>query len=89
MTYIDTIKLRPKGHLVIPAELREGFKDGEELVVIRDENELILKRASAMSEEDKEDLEFARSTEEGWKEIDRGECTTMDFDDFIAELKTW
>ena len=65
MTCIDTIKLRPRGRLIIPAALREGFNDGEELVVINDGSQLILKKACSLSEEDKEDLEFARSNRGG------------------------
>ena len=89
MTHIDTIKLGSKGRLVLPAGLRKAFRDGEELLAIRAGDEIILKKASSLSEQEREDLEFAKSTEEGWKEIDRGECTTMDFDDFIREMKTW
>lgn len=37
----------------------------------------------------KEDLEFARRTEEAWKEIDKGKFTEMKFDDFIKEMKKW
>lgn len=89
MTQIDTIKLRPRGRLIIPAALREGFNDDEELVVINEGSQLILKKTSSLSEEDKDDLDFARSTEEAWKEIERGEYVEMDWDDFIEEMKTW
>ena len=89
MALIDTIRLKSKGHLVIPADLREGFKEGEELVVIRDKNSLILKQTSSLSEKDQEDLEFAKRTEEAWKEIEAGRGITMEFDDFIEEMKKW
>ena len=36
-----------------------------------------------------EDLEFARRTEEAWKEIDRGESITQSADDFLKDLKKW
>lgn len=35
----------------------------------------------------KEDLEFARRTDEARKRIEAGEGITMDFDDFIKEMK--
>lgn len=35
----------------------------------------------------KEDLEFARRTEEAWKEIESGKGTEMTFDEFIKEIK--
>jgi len=37
----------------------------------------------------KEDLEFARRTEESWEEYDRGEFITQDFDEFLKEIKRW
>ena len=89
MTHLDTIKLRPRGRLIIPASLREGFNDGEELVVINEGSQLILKKASSLSDEDKEDLEFARSTEAGWREIERGEYVEMDWDEFLEEAMRW
>jgi len=35
----------------------------------------------------KEDLEFARRTEEAWKRIEAGKGIEMNFDDFIKKLK--
>lgn len=35
----------------------------------------------------KENLEFARRTEEAWKEIDAGKCIKMTSDEFIKEIK--
>ena len=37
----------------------------------------------------KEDLEFARRTEEAYKRHERGDFIKMDFDHFIKEMKTW
>ncbi len=89
MAPIDTIKLKAKGHLVIPAELREGFKEGEELVAIRDETSLTLKQASSLSEQEREDLEVARRIEEARKRYERGEFKSLPFDEFIERMKTW
>ena len=89
MTYIATIKIKPKGHLVLPAGLGEGFKEGEELVVTEDGSRLILRKASSMSDEEKEDLEVARRVEEAYKEIERGEYIAMDWDDFLEEAMRW
>jgi bifunctional DNA-binding transcriptional regulator/antitoxin component of YhaV-PrlF toxin-antitoxin module len=86
---IDTIKLNPRGQLTIPAALREGFDDGEELVVINDGSRLILRKASALSEQEKEDLEFSMRTEEGWKEHDRGEYVETGSEEFLKELQRW
>ena len=37
----------------------------------------------------REDLEFARRTEEAYKRIEAGKGIEMNFDDFIKEMKKW
>ena len=37
----------------------------------------------------KEALEFARRTEEAWKEYEGGEFKSMDSKDFLKELEKW
>lgn len=81
--------LSSRGQIVIPSELREDMKEGEKLVIIKDGHRLILKKASELDKQLKEDLEFARRTEEAYKQYERGEFKSMDFDDFIAEMKKW
>ena len=89
MTLIETIKLGANGRLVIPADLREGFKEGEELVVISYENRLTLAKASSLSEQEKEDLELARRVEEAWQRYEKGEFRSLPFDEFLEEMKSW
>ncbi len=36
-----------------------------------------------------EDMEFARRTDEAYKRIETGEGETMEFDNFIEEMKKW
>jgi len=50
-------------------------------------NDIILKKASAFRKNLAEDLEFARKTEEAWKEYDKGNFKSMDVDEFLEELK--
>lgn len=89
MASINVTKLSSKGQIVIPSEMRAGLKEGEEFLVIRDEDRIILKKAGSISKQMKEDLEFAKRTEEAWKSYERGEFKEMNFDDFIAEMKKW
>jgi hypothetical protein len=42
-----------------------------------------------MDEQLKEDIEFAKRTEEAWKEHEKGKFKTLEFDDFMKELKKW
>ncbi len=89
MVEIDITRLSSKGQIVLPLGMRKGFKEGEKLVIIRNKNQIILKKASEMDEQFKEDLEFARRTEEAYKRIEAGRGITMEFDKFIEEMKKW
>ncbi len=89
MSEISITKLSSKGQVVIPLEMRKDIKEGDKLLIIRNGNQIILKKASDLDEQLKEDLEFARRTEEAWKRIDRGEGIRMDFDDFLKEMDKW
>ena len=78
-----------KGQIVIPAEMRDNLKEGDELLIIKDEDRIILKKTEKVTESMKEDLEFARRTEEAYKRHERGEFIQMNFDEFIEKMKKW
>jgi len=82
-------KMSSKGQVVIPQEMRAGIKEGEKLILFKDKERIIMKKASEMDKQLKEDLEFARRTEEAYKEIESGKSRRMDFDEFIEEMKKW
>jgi len=86
---INITRMSSKGQIVIPKEMRRNFKEGEKIVVIQGGNKLILKKATDFDENLKEDLEFARRTEEAWKRMEKGEFISMEFDEFIEEMKKW
>ena len=48
-----------------------------------------MKKATDLDKNLKEDLEFAKRTEEAWKRYEKGRFKTMNFDDFIEEMKKW
>ena len=89
MVNMSVTKMSSKGQIVIPSNMREDLKEGDEILIIKDEGRLILKKVDNMTEEMKEDLEFAKRTEEAYKRHERGESIEMDFDDFIEEMKKW
>ena len=89
MTHAEIITLGPEGHVAIPPELRKGFKEGQTLVAIRDEDRLILEKVSTTNEQLKEDLEFARRTEEAWKEYEKGNFKRYSVDEFLTKLQQW
>jgi len=89
MANINITKMSSKGQVVIPQEMREGIEEGDKLVIIRNGDQLILKKAEDFDKNLEDDLEFARRTEEAWKRYEKGEFIEMDFDDFIKEMKKW
>ncbi|MBI2546120.1 AbrB/MazE/SpoVT family DNA-binding domain-containing protein [Candidatus Woesearchaeota archaeon] len=86
---IDVTKMSSKGQIVIPKKMRRGYKSGEKFIVIRDKDRLILKRATEAQKTLKEDLEFARRTEEAWKRYEKGEFISLSQEEFLKELEKW
>ena len=41
---IDTTKMSSRGQVVIPLDMRQDIKEGDRLIVIRKNNEIILKK---------------------------------------------
>jgi len=82
-------KMSTKGQIVIPAEMRDDFAVGEKLLLIKSGSNIIIKKASRLEKQLREDLEFARRTEEAWKKYDRGEFKSMSFEEFKKEIKKW
>lgn len=86
---IAITKMSSKGQVVVPAEMRKDIKEGEKIIIIKTEGQIIMKKATKLDKQLKEDLIFAKRTEEAYKRYERGEFTSMNFDDFIKEMKKW
>lgn len=82
-------KMSSKGQVVIPAEMRKNLHEGDKLLIIQNDNQLIVKKANELDITFKEDIEFAKKTEEAWKRIEEGKSLKMDFDEFIDNMKKW
>ncbi len=89
MVQIDITKISSKGQVVIPVSMREEFKEGDTILIIKDENSLLLKKANSLDEKFKEDLEFAKRTEEAYKRHEKGNVKSMSSDTFLKELEKW
>lgn len=89
MTMMNITRMSSKGQIVIPVNMRDNLKEGDELIIIKDDERIILRKAESLTEQLKEDLEFARRTEEAYKRIEAGEFISMEFDDFIKEMEKW
>lgn len=89
MEGIGITKMSSKGQIVIPLEMRNDIKEGDKLVIIKNNNQIILKKADEFDKLLEEDLEFARRTEEAWKRYERGEFIEQNADEFLKELEKW
>jgi len=89
MENIDITRMSSKGQVVIPQDMRKDIKEGEKIVIIRNNRQIILKKAKDFSKNLEEDLEFAKRTEEAYQRHEKGEFIEMDFDDFIKQIKRW
>ncbi len=89
MVQIDMTKMSSKGQVVIPHELRKDIKEGDKLLVIRNADQIILKKASKMDKQFEEDMEFARRTEEAYKRIEAGHYISVDSDNLIEKMSKW
>ena len=78
-----------KGQVVIPKEMRKGIKEGEKLIIIDNGRQLVIERVKDLDKNFEEDLEFARRTEEAWKDIDDGRYQTYSAEEFLKKLKEW
>ncbi len=87
MSQIDITKMSSKGQIVIPAELRKDIQEGDKIVVIRNKDQIILKKADKFDKNLEEDLKFARQTEQAWKEIEVGKGKSYTPEEFIKRLR--
>ena len=86
---IAITKMSSKGQIVIPREMREDIEEGEEFLIIKSEDQLILKKASALDKQLEEDLEVARRTEAALQEYEKSGRKGMTKEAFLKELDTW
>lgn len=89
MANINITRMSSKGQIVIPLDMRGDFKEGEKLVILKNKNQIILKKAKDFDKNIEEDLEFARRTEEAWKRIEKGEFISVDSENLFEEMDKW
>ncbi|MCK5625116.1 AbrB/MazE/SpoVT family DNA-binding domain-containing protein [Candidatus Pacearchaeota archaeon] len=89
MVSLNITRISSKGQIVIPSNMRENLKEGDELLIIKDENRIILKKVDKVTEDLKEDLEFAKRTEQAMKRIEAGEFFSVDSENLEEEMMKW
>ena len=70
---IDTTKMSSRGQVVIPVDLRKGINEGDKLIVIRKDDEIILKKSvndlALLSEESLAETWSNKDEDEAWKDL--------------------
>jgi len=70
---IDTTKMSSRGQVVIPLDLRKGINEGDKLIVIRKDDEIILRRfvndLALLSEESLAETWSNKEEDEAWKDL--------------------
>jgi len=89
MGNIGITKVSSKGQIVIPQDMRRNLNEGDKLLIIQKKGSLILKKATDLDEIFKEDLEFARRTEESIKRIESGKFIKVNFENLFEEMSKW
>ena len=77
-----------KGQVVIPQDLRKDINEGDKLVVIRNHDQIILKKADKFDKQLEQDIIVAKRVEVAWKEIETGKYKRMAASDFISEIRS-
>ena len=87
MVEFQITKMSSKGQVVIPVDLREDFNEGDRIMVIRNQDQIILKKADKFDKQLEEDLMIAKRVENAWKEIEQGKFKRMSSEDFLTEIR--
>lgn len=86
---INMTKMSSKGQIVIPLEMRKDLKVGDKLIIIKNNDQIIIKRTEDFNEQVKEDLEFAKKTEKAYCRHEKGDFIEMSSEDFLNKIKEW
>ncbi len=70
---IGTTKMSSRGQVVIPLDMRKDINEGDKLIVIRKDDEIILKRSisdlALLSEESFAETWMNKKEDEAWKDL--------------------
>ena len=80
-------KMSSKGQIVIPSKMRKNISIGEEFLIIKDQNSIIMKKITELTKKLKEDIEFAQRVERAWKLYEKGKFKSLSVDKFLEELE--
>ena len=72
---IDTTKMSSRGQIVIPLDMRKNIKEGDKIIVIRKDNEIIIKKniseTAILSEKSLSEAWLSKEDEEAFAYLQR------------------
>jgi AbrB family looped-hinge helix DNA binding protein len=80
-------KISTKGQIVIPRNLRKNIHPGDEFLIVRDNEKMILKNIKHVANDLNNELDFAKRVDKAWKEYEKGKFITKNKNDFLEELE--
>jgi len=86
MVNAGLIKMSSKGQIIIPSEMRAGLSQGEEFLIVKDDERFVLKKLKQVTEQMREDLEFARRTERALQEVEKGNFIRYSVDEYFKHM---
>ena len=70
---VGTTKISSRGQIVIPLDMRKGINEGDKLIVIRKDDEIILKKSipedAILSEKSLARAWMNKKEDEAWKDL--------------------
>jgi AbrB family looped-hinge helix DNA binding protein len=70
---IDTTRISSRGQVVIPLDMRQDLREGEKLIIIRKEDEIILKKSipesAILSEKSFAKTWLNKKEDDAWKNL--------------------
>ncbi len=89
MVTIGTSKISSRGQVVIPKNMRKHFKEGEEIIFIENNNNIIIKSSNDTYKNFETDLTSSLEVKEAYERYEKNpeSFTKMEFDHFIKYLK--
>jgi AbrB family looped-hinge helix DNA binding protein len=70
---IDTTRISSRGQVVIPLDMRQDLKEGDKLIIIRKEDEIVIKKSipesAILSEKSFAKTWLSKKEDDAWKNL--------------------
>lgn len=81
-------KVSTKGQIVIPTSLRKNIMAGDEFLIVKDEDRIVMKNVKSLAADIKDDMLFAQKVDIAWTEYDKGKFVKKSKEDFLKVLRS-